>query len=298
VKVSIKISAASGTAAGPIRSAYRDLLTARPEDGFPRISGYAGGLTEKSFIERIAESYADEIYNYWYMLALQKFRSATADRYTRHLSRTQKNKNVWEVAFEPEDDSLSYWLENGLSPYDIRAAMLKSAKVKFSKRGTTYIDVPFEHTTDESGQHIGVPIGHAYASAEARGTYNPPQYFPAKAIKKVMAYELSQLGPRERVSPDAVPKMYPHHTQTIYGGMHARSDPGSLSGDYITFRRISSGVDKGNWQHPGIRGAFLRDLVVEDAEQLLDAVLVREVQDVKAEIYRAGRPKHRDLGGI
>jgi hypothetical protein len=107
-------------------------------------------------------------------------------------------------------------MEDGVSPWSIRDALLKSTKVKISKRGVKYIIVPFKYRTPTKK-------GEGKVLSSFAGVIPSDVYSLVKAGGKVTEGKLAGLK--------------------RYGGKQ--------HGQYFTFRMVSENTPSNKWRHPG-----------------------------------------------
>jgi len=183
-------------------------------------------------------------------------------------------------------------VEGGCSAYEMKEYMLQGRKIKHTKEGLPYIDIPFRH-------------GHAGAT----GNNFPPMpkeiYEAAKnleptktAVRKGSIYTIKPghrlpAGMTQQLTKERMGRTYRtraggyYHPQGDYthkAGLydHMMKDQsaygrGTKQSSYFTIRRISGNSDIDSWLHPGIEARHFAVQVVQMVEPHVETIFRRNV---------------------
>ncbi len=177
--------------------------------------------------------------------------------------------------------ALPLMIENGASGFDIKLGLLRSPKVKHTKKGEPYITVPFRHATSEAlGENrafSGVlpTVIHKMAKQLAGaplqlGSIPSKFHIPKSAA---LRNRMKEIGLRVDVREKIVEKLPTSDRTSIYEGLK------KTEGGYVTFRRVSLSSQADSWIHPGFEARNFADqalnAVDEDSisESTIDAYL-------------------------
>jgi hypothetical protein len=167
-------------------------------------------------------------------------------------------------------------LEQGATPFDMKAGFSKSSKVKFTKNGGWYITIPMLFKTTAASQSSGEA-----GQILPRKIYDLIRNSPS-TIKQVGNNTISTLqngdipnryqptlANMNRTADQYLPK------SSIYAGLIRKQDNTTGKSAYNTFRRISNNSDPKSWMHPGIQAYNLMDEAMKqvDQKQVLDKAL-------------------------
>jgi hypothetical protein len=207
----------------------------------------------------------------------QKLRS-TRDRYHHSISVAEQGPfcNIIYLA-----DPLANMLESGATAQDMKAAMLKGPRVKFTSDGKPYLTVPFRHGTPgalaENASFSGSLPPEVYNAAKALGAYRSmpggtkqqgqplvlvPAPYDVPKTRAAITQNVGGLSPQQLAAYS--------HTSSIYSGLqrHEKTYEQATQNSYVTFRRVSLSSAVNAWIHPGLEaGNFLEQgLALTDIE--------------------------------
>ena len=152
-------------------------------------------------------------------------------------------------------------LEEGASPFDMKAGMLASPKVKVGKNGKKYLTVPFRISTPSAIAESDVfsgsmpteiynivkskPLVVATSGGGSRSVGISLKEIPQQfQVKKTRAAIVDTKG-------NELFKAYQHKSST-YQGIYKQQDPATKQNSYRSFRRVSENSDADAFIHPGI----------------------------------------------
>lgn len=140
-------------------------------------------------------------------------------------------------------------LEAGNPAFDIKAAMLRSGKVKQGKKGP-YIDVPFAHSVSRRapGQFI-----------ESRG--------PRGIVKALIGVALAGGGQQVAFKKQWSPTSKKRRIADM------KVKPQGAKTSLVTFRRISGNSGAKSWIYPERKGLDIFQVVVDEVVAIKDAVV-------------------------
>lgn len=204
------------------------------------------------FLEMAIDNLAEGARAKWMALARQRLTSSKED-YVHGIQEVEAQPAVRIIRLL---GALPNWVEQGMSPFDLRDTLLSSPRVHMSKDGHRYMSIPFRHGTPGSQGGAGTPMGRSYQErgGESRRADLGFQKADARALGKRIYDLAKKLKPGDRLPAGLAPLLAPHHTTDIYAGMsRVRHGYGrAVQSQYRTFRTISDRSDPAKWQHPGI----------------------------------------------
>lgn len=195
-------------------------------------------------------------------------------------------------------------IEQGLSAFDMKQGMLRSAKVKYDEKGRPYIDIPFRHMTPGTTGAFGKPMPRAI-------------YQEARKLDPTSAMSIHPMGggPKRtvtikwggRITRDFAENIAPPITQSragmnvnvplasgktgtkqltsnythatsLYSGMFRNTGTGRGGSTYFTIRRISLNSADSSWIHPGFRARRFSDQVRQKIQSDAPAIMQRHLQ--------------------
>jgi hypothetical protein len=167
-------------------------------------------------------------------------------------------------------------LEEGASGFDMKAGLLNSSKVKYTKNGSPYITIPFRFATPtslgESSAFAGVMptvIHRAVLKHEKESSTGLPLgSIPNK-------YQIPQSSTLRRTLSSAAYSKVAERT-SIYEGL--KRNPNGAG--YVMFRRISLNSAADKFQHPGLEARSL-------AQKALDGTNIPQIVDIAIDSYLA-----------
>jgi len=159
-------------------------------------------------------------------------------------------------------DSLIAMIENGASPFDMKAGMLASPKAKTGKSGQKYLTIPFRWAVPTSlGESevfsFKMPISiHKVAKSKKVTIPIAGGGFRAAGLsnKEIPAEHSAQTSRLAIVGKDGAVLFdeYKHKTN-IYAGIAKYTDGVTNQNMYKSFRRVSENSDPLAFIHPGIK---------------------------------------------
>lgn len=191
---------------------------------------------------------SDIIYDTWSQTAIGK--SSWGKMYAATLRKY--SSGLGGVYSEESHPAYKYvnMMEDGVSPWSIRDALLNSSKVKISSKGAKYIIVPFRYRTPARG-------GEGKVSSTFAGVLSKDIY------KMVLR--------GERLGAD-------------YGMLAGLKRYGGKGhGQFMTFRMVSDNTPQGKWMHPGKSPSPVYDEVARSIEGLIGGTIQNMIMGIKNE---------------
>lgn len=141
-------------------------------------------------------------------------------------------------------------LEKGCPPYDLKQLFSQSPKVKFSKSGGWYMDIPMRQ---------GTPSSNNISSKLNNSVYNLAKKLPSWGVLR------TSQGSTESWNG------YQYTTSTYDYLTKVASNLGSKSlNSYMIWRRVSDKSNPMSWMHPGFIGVHLADQLVPYANSIIE----------------------------
>ena len=168
-------------------------------------------------------------------------------------------------------DKRAGWIEDGMSPRDMLADLLRSPKAKVSKSGTRYISIPFEHSsTAPTGRPLAASslvdaIRHELKQRGLSATKieRDGQGRPLLGRLHTMTGVMGSRGWSASGRRHAAPLL---ENLSIY--QHAAPNRAGAVRSLMTFRTASSSQEgTGAWQHPGLEPTRIMESAAEWAER-------------------------------
>lgn len=166
-------------------------------------------------------------------------------------------------------NKLPNMIEQGASPFDIKAGFAKSEKAKQKKGGGWYLTVPFRFATPgalgESEVFSNVMPQEVYAAVRNNTTR---QTSLGGARRSGQPLSVSQIPtdfqiPRTRAMIETKHRVFEEykHKHSIYEGIQKASKKyqNATQGQYVSFRRVSDNSDKNSWIHRGFEAHNLAE---------------------------------------
>jgi hypothetical protein len=142
---------------------------------------------------------------------------------------------------------LANQVESGTSAFDIKTGLLNSSKVKISKDGSKYIDVPFTQGTPAANpsNFSSIMPNPVYGAAK--------KLKPKESLKNVPSpYDI----PKSRAAiKDSNGLLFPayKHKVSIFDRIQRTQISGQKIGKYVSFRRVSENSPDNAFIHKGIK---------------------------------------------
>jgi hypothetical protein len=207
--------------------------------------------------ETVQSAFVDSMFQIkkqWENLAKTNLRSGKA-AYVQGLS-VQINKDGLSGSVRLEGDFPTK-LEKGSPPYDLKILFSQSAKVKFSKSGGWYIDIPMRQ---------GTPNSTNFSSSLSNSVYTQAKKLPAWGVLR------TNQGSTESWTG------YQYSASTFDYLTKVSTSSGKNS--YMTWRRVSDKSDPTSWIHPGFTGVHLLDQMEPSASSILESTVKKYINQV------------------
>lgn len=161
--------------------------------------------------------------------------------------------------------SIAKLLEEGTPPYDLKDGFRKSSKVKVTKTGDWYLDVPIRYGTPNSTtQSSNLPYGiyNVMKKTEKWGRYAGDGFKWSPVQSATTGYQYST---------------------SVYGGLTKvpMNSAGRNLNTYLVWRRVSANSNAGAWIHPGFQGAHILDSIKSQAR----AITRKNIEDAIHEAF-------------
>ena len=180
-------------------------------------------------------------------------------------------------------------VENGATSFDMKRIMLQKAK-KFTKDGSPYIDIPFQHAAQKGQNAPGLPkdVYSAIKAATKKSVATLVNNGVPKDVAKLAPVRLRTTTPgkvfeRTLNIGGQQFKTVVEHKRGIYDDLLRTAVQGSkkVITKYQTFRRISANSAATSWWHPGFKGAHLFDRILNRLRPDISAILHDSYKIVK-----------------
>lgn len=155
-------------------------------------------------------------------------------------------------------DSFPKKLEAGSAPFDLKSGFANSDKVKTSKSGDWYLDVPIRH---------GTPNSTNLSSVLPSGIYNRMKKLPAWGTLDTSSLNANYYSPEVLKNLNGLKKI------PIEGGKR------NLNA-YMTWRRVSANSNSDSWIHPGFEGIELSREIQPIAREIFERTVKEYINDV------------------
>lgn len=183
----------------------------------------------------------------------------------------QSGSVVYEVSLVGDQANA---FEDGMEPFDMKASRpgwLGGAKAKQAKDGSSYVVIPFSHSTGKDFSYTG----------KAAGVTPDLKSQLRDAVKKYALDKALTSAPGE-IGVRTIPAGADVHTylqglqKTEYAQPSAAGKGYTRTGQLNTFRVMSEKSPASSWIHPGIEGAHL----LQEVEKFVDDEMNRIVEMV------------------
>lgn len=238
--------------------------------------------------ETCVNAVTSAIYSRWEALAKKELQS-TLPEYLQNLIHVDKGRFTKQIVLT---GVLPNMLEQGASPFDIKAGFRKSSKRRFTipkydkngmmlrKGGEWYLTIPFR---------IGVP--GTLGQAGFTGQMSSEVYDVMRKRSNRIQLRLDEIpspsnARRMPIQATATTPYYPAYTHknSIYEGlMKRRAQYGKVAQNtYGTFRRVSENSDPMSWIHKGIKAYAFAEEAVRNVD--VDTIVENEVTTLLEEV--------------
>lgn len=150
-------------------------------------------------------------------------------------------------------------LEKGSGPYDLKPLFSQSSKVKFSKSGGWYMDIPMRQ---------GTPNSTVQSATLTNKVYNQAKKLPAWGVLRT-----NEGSTQSWTGYNYYAATYDYLTKIPQA---------SGKNAYFIWRRVSANSDPMAWWHPGFDGVHLADKITPVATSILESTVVKYINDVFA----------------
>jgi hypothetical protein len=216
----------------------------------------------RKFIPAILGQVAEVARFEWAKAARNRLRS-TAELYISNLSPVEVRRNTATITLRGKFPNM---LEQGCSAFDMKIFLLKSSKVKRTKKGKPYITIPFSHTAPGGG--IRGPL------TMPRPVYRLASQLTVGGSSLNLPIKLSGYGMRSKLSQDLA--KFGNYTwkSSPYQGMTKIQKSSGRTG-FATFRRVSKNSDSSSWIHPGLPGVKCSEIALRRVQSQVSTIVER-----------------------
>jgi len=195
------------------------------------------------------------------------------ERFLKGLSMDNPGKAEWSVVL----DEKVVWIDDGLSPYDQKEALLKTG-AKTSASGSRYKVIGFEHkggTPAQSSltQTIQAELGRRKATGQNIDKFNIMDAPMSTSALKIGA------GPKGQVAQGAasgIPLLKGVNMIRNSSNIKTRQ----LNEKAVTFRTVSDNSPGDSWKHPGLEKTGIFDEATEWAEKEAETYLEKIIKAI------------------
>lgn len=159
--------------------------------------------------------------------------------------------------------SLPQLLEHGAPLFDMKPGLLGGSRVKRSKDGVPYTDVPFRHGMPGSKRFQPMPKSVAANMADAVRSAK----LQGKSTARI------QLKDRTKGTKGRVAGLWDQMTRV------EKNYAAAKQATYRTFRRVSRNSAKDAWVHPGFPGIRSFETVAKEMDEIFPRVLLEYVKN-------------------
>lgn len=189
-------------------------------------------------IKNLASDLSNEISNTFFAALKQRVNSTLKSAKGIYL----KNLSIQTLDPLTKEIVLSGWLPNaineGVSPFDMKAGFQRAKNVKISSKGNWYVSIPFFHSGPNSSGEIAKPLPKEVHEIVSK------QKSPLRENQIPESYRLRQI---KQIAGGGT---YQHKT-SIYTGLKKNEQNGGNG--YINFRRVGAVSDKNSFMYPGLQ---------------------------------------------
>ncbi len=181
----------------------------------------------------------------------------TKDEYLRAINVDFVDEFNAVIKLDGRQSELALKIEDGADPWDIKEDLKAGTKVKTSKEGNWYVDVPFRFATSEA-----LGSSPVFSATMPKQIQNIVKKISPKPLKqKDIPAQFAKPGSRKEIKkPFTVPKY--DHKVSVYEGLR-RIETGGRSGKYMSFRRVSDNSEDYSWIHPGLQARKFMDKTLQ-----------------------------------
>lgn len=189
---------------------------------------------------------------------------------------------------------LNNMVENGVSAFDMKSGFMKSAKVKFNKKGGWYLTIPLRQATPdavgESEVFAGIMPAEVYniiknktptITTEHSGNTYAGESLKVNEIPE--QYRAPQTRPS--ITDNVINRTFDAYTHktSIHAGMirNQKTYEGATQSTYNTFRRVGKNSDPMAFIHSGIKQHNLSQKAIEntDVQLIIDNTVDKILSD-------------------
>lgn len=212
----------------------------------------------KNLSSQILKRVIDQYMQDWERIVSQDL-NQTKDEYLKAIGVDYIDDFSAVIKLDGRKSGLALKLEEGADPWDIKEDLKLGTKIKTTKDGGWYVDVPFRFATSEA---LGSsPVFSATMPAAIQRIVKKQSPAPLKQGQIPAQY--SKPGYRREITkPVNIPRY--DHKVSVYEGLR-RIQTGQKSGKYMNYRRVSENSDDNSWIHPGL---FARKFMDKTLNQL------------------------------
>lgn len=174
--------------------------------------------------------------------------------------------NEMGLDITPAPGSVAEWMEEGKDPWNVAAVMLNRGKVKHTKEGKRYKDVPINSSKLHDARSPRNELG---SIARRPLTSHGKDKFRRKVDSRVAGGDNERLAMIQQMREDAIREVEETARQK---GVSVKST--TYQDREVKIRRISDDtVREGKWEHPGFEGRHVLAAVENVLNQRLDEMV-------------------------
>ncbi len=178
----------------------------------------------------------------------------------------------------------AYYLEVGIDAFDLKKMLQTGHKIKVSKTGKRYIQIPFQHSK-ESIKQYGLSTEAEQLFATRRRNPTPQNPRTTEWGGRLKANNVGWRSKTFAVTGNLAKSMGQQTRKIQYTwktspfeGMVREEDKFKQTSGYFTFRTISDRSDKNSWIHPGIEGKHIAENTVQVVKPIILASFADTIQ--------------------
>lgn len=214
-------------------------------------------------IENLASDLSNEVSNTFFAALKQRVNSTLKSAKGIYL----KNLSIQTLDPLTKEIILSGWLPNaieeGVSPFDMKAGFQRAKNVKISSKGNWYVSIPFLHSGPNSSGEIAKPLPKEVYEVVSK------QKFPLKENQIPESYRLRQI---KQIAGGGTYQ----HKNSIYTGLKKNEQSGS---GYINFRRVGAVSDVNSFMYPGLQSRDFFGKALLDIENEIPILADKIIDD-------------------
>lgn len=214
-------------------------------------------------IENLASDLSNEVSNTFFAALKQRVNSTLKSAKGIYL----KNLSIQTLDPLTKEIVLSGWLPNaieeGVSPFDMKAGFQRAKNVKISSKGNWYVSIPFLHSGPNSSGEVAKPLPKEIHEVVKK------QKSPLKENQIPESYRLRQI---KQIAGGGTYQ----HKSSIYTGLKKNEQSGN---GYINFRRVGAVSDVNSFMYPGLQSRDFFGKALLDIENEIPILADKIIDD-------------------